>query len=204
MYEILRISVRLGEWNTDTNPDCITYRYGSQECAPTPLDITVEQVIPHEKYSENNANRNSDIGLVRLTSNVPYSDFVLPICLPSPQLRSQAGEKVVVSGWGRTLESKRSSIKQKLTIDIADKQSCVNQFQTKRVAILDSQICAGGKFREDTCDGDSGGPLMRERNGYWFVEGIVSFGYGCGKDGWPGIYTRVSSFDSWIRSNLRP
>lgn len=194
----------MGEWNTDTDPDCITYRNGGKECAPKPIDIRVQQVIAHSDYNDNNANRYNDVGLVRLASNVQYSDFILPICLPTPQLRSQPNEKVVISGWGRTLTSRRSAIKQKLTIDIADEDNCKRLFTTRQVTIQDTQICAGGKYREDSCDGDSGGPLMRERGGYWFVEGLVSFGNACGLEGWPGIYTRVSSYGDWIRSNMRP
>lgn len=43
--------------------------------------------------------------------------------------------------------------------------------------------------------GDSGGPLIV--NGVQV--GIVSFGEGCGKN--PGVYTRITSFVDWIKTN---
>lgn len=49
------------------------------------------------------------------------------------------------------------------------------------------------------------GPLMKSKDNFWVVEGIVSYGLRlCGQEGWPGIYTRVSSFEDWIQANMRP
>lgn len=206
MMIFLRFNVRLGEWNTDTDPDCIDYPGGIQFCAASAINIKIDKIIPHSGYSRNSRNHVDDIGLVRLASNVYYNNFIRPICIPSSlqHLQLKTDEKVVVSGWGRTLTSKRSAIKQKLTIGIADRDECLKIFSSREVTIVDSQICAGGKFREDTCDSDSGGPLMRQSQGIWFAEGIVSFGRACGLEGWPGIYTRVRSYGDWIRSNLEP
>lgn len=36
----------------------------------------------------------------------------------------------------------------------------------------------------------------------WKVIGITSFGNNCGKSGWPGIYTKVSSYVEWIESYM--
>ncbi|XP_042208606.1 venom protease-like [Homarus americanus] len=53
-------------------------------------------------------------------------------------------------------------------------------------------ICAGGS-NKDTCNGDSGGPLMFNNNGNYEVIGIVSFGVVCGESSYPGVFTRVTS-----------
>lgn len=45
--------------------------------------------------------------------------------------------------------------------------------------------------------GDSGGPLIINDE----VVGVVSMSYGCGV-GWPDIYTRVQSYNSWIKKQL--
>lgn len=64
-------------------------------------------------------------------------------------------------------------------------------------------MCAGGKYAEDSCDGDSGGPLLRASQNYWYIEGIVSFGNRCGLQEWPAVYTRVNSYLDWITDNMR-
>lgn len=95
-------------------------------------------------------------------------------------------------------------MKLKVQVPVVDQEVCRKKYTSLRTEINDTQLCAGGVYAEDTCDGDSGGPLMRSLNNYWLVEGIVSFGRGCGLEGWPAIYTRVASFDDWIRETIQP
>lgn len=87
---------------------------------------------------------------------------------------------------------------------IVNHSECRVLYRAVGIDIDDSQLCAGGIAGEDSCRGDSGGALMKLQGDNWFVEGIVSFGNKCGLAGWPGVYTRVSSFEDWIKSNLRP
>ncbi|XP_050091033.1 CLIP domain-containing serine protease B9-like [Anopheles aquasalis] len=110
-------------------------------------------------------------------------------------------ETLSVIGFGLTLKGKRSSIKQKLTIKVYDHNRCREMFATKKAVITTNQICVGGEFAQDSCNGDSGGPLMKLQN-VWYLEGVVSYGYGCGLEDWPGVYSHVPAYMSWIRSNL--
>lgn len=57
-------------------------------------------------------------------------------------------------------------------------------------------------FSSDTCQGDSGGPLMAFVNNRWVLAGTTSVGIGCAQAGYPGIYTRTSTFTSFIQSNV--
>ncbi|ELK04947.1 Hyaluronan-binding protein 2 [Pteropus alecto] len=69
--------------------------------------------------------------------------------------------------------------------------------------IDESMICAGNlqKPGQDSCQGDSGGPLTCEKNGTYYVYGIVSWGLECGKK--PGVYTQVTKFLNWIKATIQ-
>ena len=67
--------------------------------------------------------------------------------------------------------------------------------------VSSSQICARGGLdgHSDSCDGDSGGPLLvRGEDDKPQLYGLVSWGVGCGEPGLPGIYTRVGAYVDWI------
>jgi secreted trypsin-like serine protease len=58
---------------------------------------------------------------------------------------------------------------------------------------------------QDACQGDSGGPLVvKDENGGYVQIGIVSLGDPlCGLKKLPGVYTRISAFEPWLRQNTR-
>lgn len=64
-----------------------------------------------------------------------------------------------------------------------------------------TMICTvGDGAAVDACHGDSGGPLFNqvsESSGY-MMHGVISGGYGCGNEGYPTIYTKVSAVRDWI------
>ncbi|XP_067619735.1 serine protease 7 [Eurosta solidaginis] len=195
-------AVRLGEYDTTKIVDCVGY-----SCAPAALRVGIDEKIPHELFNNNSPNKENDIALIRLSQDVRFSDSIKPICLPSAVQQEPvvptSGTLYTVAGWGKTLSSWKSAIKQKLQIPLVDLSQCQRKYRELRVNVVDSQICAGGNFGEDSCHGDSGSPLMRFRNAAWVLEGIVSFGYKCGLEGWPAVHTRVANFVPWIRSKLR-
>ncbi|CAG0880597.1 unnamed protein product [Cyprideis torosa] len=77
-----------------------------------------------------------------------------------------------------------------------DKDTCDGDADT------DKDTCDGDADTDkDTCDGDAGGPLYLQfsENQKPLIVGITSFGHGCGRRWFPGIYTRISSYLQWIQ-----
>jgi secreted trypsin-like serine protease len=203
------VSVRLGEWDTSTDEDC-DQDSDTEDCVDQPLqDIPISRTIVHEKYRLQDVNTLNDIGLVKLTRPAVFNFYVAPICLPhTDQLRNLnlEGQSLDVAGWGLTEFGYKSSIKQKVDVPVVSLQKCQKVFPTKQ--LTSAQICAGGVKGKDSCNGDSGGPLMKYHSDgqrqFVVLAGIVSYGNtACGKQGYPGVYTRVSSYLDWIATNLQ-
>ena len=68
------------------------------------------------------------------------------------------------------------------------------------------QIPAGylGTGQIDSCSGDSGGPLAvpNDAGTGYLLAGVVSWGYGCARADFPGMYGRVSAFNTWINDTI--
>ena len=43
---------------------------------------------------------------------------------------------------------------------------------------------------------------MYQENGAWQIGGVTSYGYGCSKRGFPGVYVRASSYSSWAKQKM--
>ena len=63
------------------------------------------------------------------------------------------------------------------------------------------KMCAY-KEASDSCAGDSGGPLVVKENGRWTIVGVVSYGVGCARRGYAGVYARVTSYLDWINHHI--
>ncbi|KAG9509990.1 Plasma kallikrein, partial [Fragariocoptes setiger] len=105
------------------------------------------------------------------------------------------------NGNGHSLISAKcpgSDVLLQARVPIVSADDCRNVY--KDYTISDNMLCAGYKRgRVDTCAGDSGGPLLVQRQNKWHVFGVTSFGEGCGKQGKYGIYSKTSNFVDWIR-----
>lgn len=62
-------------------------------------------------------------------------------------------------------------------------------------------LCAAGKGK-DTCNGDSGVPLVAKRGTKWIQVGLSTAGDGCARPGLFSYYARISELETimWIRS----
>ncbi|XP_041376630.1 serine protease 30-like [Gigantopelta aegis] len=155
--------------------------------------ITAERVYRHPSYATNN----NDIAVIRLSRAVAYSNCIQPICLATRPLAIPTGTVCLTSGWGLMKEGQGSApdILQEVQVPIVSNAECSRSYSN----IDGNKICAG--FRQggkDACQGDSGGPLACAFGRQWVMIGAVSFGLGCARPGFPGVYTYLPNYYSWI------
>ncbi|XP_068777643.1 transmembrane protease serine 12 [Struthio camelus] len=163
-------------------------------------NITVHPEFKKETFE-------NDIALFKLDSSVRYNDYIQPICLPSAHLYLYIDNQTdcFISGWGRTAEKgKISAVLKEAQVEIIPSNVC-NAFDSYGGLVNSNMICAGFESGgTDSCQGDSGGPLMcyHPSTSKYYIIGITSFGIGCGRPKFPGIYVRLSQYRRWITSEL--
>ncbi|XP_061635977.1 transmembrane protease serine 9 [Phyllopteryx taeniolatus] len=162
--------------------------------------IPIQRVIIHPAF--NGTSMDHDVALLELLIPAPVSPTIQSICLPSPAHRFLKDAECYISGWGSMREGgSLTNLLQKAPVSTIEQADCQESYGDN---LTPHMMCAGYmEGGRDTCLGDSGGPLTcREGTGQWFVAGVTSWGHGCGRAGFPGIYTRVTSVRNWISSYL--
>jgi len=197
--------VRLGEYDTGTELDCVDP--DGQNCADPPLDLQLDRIIIHPDRERNPNSKENDIALVILEKEPPYTDFIRPICLPKFNDINDLRRQLFVAGWGWTvgIVQSPSAIKQDLNVQLVNTTMCKELYRDTVINGA-SQICAGGHNGTNPCRGDSGGPLMSTKDGEnWTLAGIVSYGPRVcavrGFDERPAIFTNIEHYLVWIFSN---
>ncbi|XP_069390707.1 ST14 transmembrane serine protease matriptase a [Paralichthys olivaceus] len=156
----------------------------------------LKKVISHPNYNE--FTFDNDIALMELDSPVTLSDYIRPICLPSPQHDFPTGNTVWITGWGATREGGFAApVLQKAQVRIINQTVCDKLMGGQLTSrMLCAGVLTGGV---DACQGDSGGPLSSPSGSRMFLAGVVSWGDGCARRNKPGIYTTVTKFRGWIK-----
>lgn len=115
------------------------------------------------------------------------------------------GDKLLTMGYGVKNQEDKNGPDQlhEVEVFLVPDEDCVKALN--KSLMPEYMICAqngtnpdGGNA--DACQGDSGGPLVDETTGT--LVGVVSWGYGCGDLGQPGVYTRVSTYAEWIADQV--
>jgi secreted trypsin-like serine protease len=113
-----------------------------------------------------------------------------------------------VAGWGLDAEFQNGGALQrfllKAEVPFISDAECVDSYAADPDFLQptpEEEICAGylNVGGIDTCDGDSGGPMFRRDNaGEWIQVGIVSWGKGCARPAFPGVYAQTSFYAAAI------
>ena len=105
-------------------------------------------------------------------------------------------------GWGTLVEGGSIPDRlQEVTVPLVTDAACRAAYLLVNY-IYETMICAG-EAGKDACQGDSGGPLVNtDSNGTVYLVGLTSFGVGCARPRYPGVYTEVSFFQDWIEESI--
>ncbi|XP_026019736.1 transmembrane protease serine 9-like [Astatotilapia calliptera] len=188
-----------------STPTGLTVNLGLQSLQgsnPNAASWTVTQIIKHPNY--NSGTNDNDVCLLQLSSPVTFNNYISPVCLAASDSIFYSGVNSWVTGWGDigsgvSLPSPQNLMEVEVPV-VGNRQCNCNHGVG---SITDNMICAGlSAGGKDSCQGDSGGPMVIKQSGRWIQAGVVSFGKGCALPNFPGVYARVSQYQTWINSQI--
>lgn len=205
----------------DANPRHWLVRIGehdmSQDNETAHSDVPARRVLvnPGRRLSYN------DIALVELAEETRITENKNVACLPDKNERFPPGTQCFTAGWGQEFETstQHSIILRHVNVPVVSNAECAAAYGSIReefaragedyvsfADITSQMMCAGVKAGgRDSCQFDSGGPLLCPdpySSDQWTIAGVISYGYGCGREGFPGVYTRVPAYLDWINSKV--
>uniref|UniRef100_A0A452GLS6 Peptidase S1 domain-containing protein n=1 Tax=Gopherus agassizii TaxID=38772 RepID=A0A452GLS6_9SAUR len=164
--------------------------------------LPVNRIITHPKF--NPKTFHSDVALLELARPVAPSARLSPVCLPDGPEEPGPGTPCYIAGWGSLYqEGPSAEVVMEARVPVLSQDACHSALGKE--LLTSAMFCAGylaGGI--DSCQGDSGGPLTCQESGSQqsVLYGITSWGDGCGEQGKPGVYTRVTAFADWIRRQM--
>ncbi|KAH8277732.1 hypothetical protein KR018_004420 [Drosophila ironensis] len=187
--------LRLGEYDLAEEEE----PYGYQE-------RRVQIVASHPQFDPRTFEY--DLALLRFYEPVVFQPNIIPVCVPEND-ENFIGQTAFVTGWGRLYEDgPLPSVLQEVAVPVINNTICESMYRAAGYIehIPHIFICAGWKKGGyDSCEGDSGGPmvLQRESDKRFHLGGVISWGIGCAEANQPGVYTRISEFRDWINQILQ-
>lgn len=191
-------------FNPDTQNGDFQVFTGSRRLSDGGRLVNIAKIFRHN-YDP--ATNEGDVALVKV--DTPISDQASMSMADSALEGQKMTRMATISGWGVTAEgsSRPSDDLLFAYVPMIDNTVCKTNYGNlpagQKMDIKDDMICAG-EGKADACQGDSGGPLIIKTVGNKpYLEGVVSWGEGCNRARFPGVYARVPSYLSWIRSTMQ-
>lgn len=162
---------------------------------------------PDSMYDQYHNMIQDDVTIIFPDREFELAWLVKPMQLPY-QGQPILAKYVTVTGWGigreEGNESSTASMLRTLDLPVIDHKTCQMKYEgyhghPGKKLISDKHFCAGFmQGGKDTCWGDSGGPTIAQENGRSYLSGVVSWGHGCAKAGYSGVYVSTASYIDWI------
>lgn len=155
----------------------------------------ISHIFVHVGY--NIQSMRNDIAVIRLSQPFRPTNTFHPVPMANRTPPTQT--LCHVAGWGATVENgTANAYLLRMSVEVLSHATC-NQRQSYNGLVREGMICAGTmRGGRDSCQGDSGGGMICGDS----VAGVVSFGYGCARPNFPGIYADVSAQQQFVRQSM--
>lgn len=140
----------------------------------------------------------NDTAMLKLAAPAPYQP--LRVIGTEEAGKWAPGTLARIVGWGTTsYGGDTSDVLLEADVPIVTDASCADSYFGFAEFDAETMVCAGDGIH-DTCNGDSGGPLMVPDGATFVLAGITSWGIGCADPDFPGVYTRLGgpALNTWV------
>jgi hypothetical protein len=168
----------------------------------------VSKIAVHPSY--NGDTYYGDLAVLTLSSDVEYSRYVRPVCLWEAAINTAdvEGKTGSVVGWGLDENEQTVEDLKVAKMPVVSTETCLRSYpQFYSQFTNNGTFCAGFLNGTSPCNGDSGGAMVFNRSGLWYLRGIVSLSVA--KEGpsfcdprYYVIFTDVAKFSDFIQRNL--
>lgn len=157
--------------------------------------------IPNKKFDP--STNDNDIQILELSGEARLDRSVNCMPLPKKIKNIKPGTVCETAGWGKTSYKDKysSTFLMEVNVPIISNQKCKAMWKKRNLKITKNMLCTlVDKDGKDTCDGDSGGPLICNGD----FNGVLSFGdEHCGTPGNASVYTRLTKeYINWIKAEI--
>nr|XP_058158825.1 putative serine protease 47 [Dasypus novemcinctus] len=172
--------------------------------------MAVNRILTHPDF-EKFYPFGSDIAMLQLHLPVNFTSYVIPACLPAPDVQLLTYKSCWITGWGKLSEDTRLLPPfplQEGKVSLIENEICNMLYEHRtaggKIMVQEEMLCAGDfSSGKAICEGDSGGPLVCQLSSAWVLVGLASWGLDCRPPVYPGVFTRVAHFASWINGTER-
>lgn len=179
----------------------------------------IETAVLNDGYwgDEDKKDKRNDIALLKLAADASTNAQIAATLQPIRIMDVSQGDTPLqvpdtfrITGWGVTSPREAganlgpndeflhsSSRLRQVVMNFVPQQDCALVPEYSRT-LGPQMICGGSSIgQRDSCDGDSGGPVVHMQGTDPLLVGLVVAGIGCGQ-GVPALYTYVPYFRDWI------
>ncbi|XP_036005792.1 transmembrane protease serine 2 [Fundulus heteroclitus] len=164
----------------------------------------VSRIIAHQDYSSQT--RQNDVALMKLSEPVDTtaSGKVRAVCLPNPGLNISDAENSWVTFFGRAGNADSGSLYlMEAPVSLVHPAEC-NGSEAYSGRIPEDLLCAAQvDAGASVCHPDSGGPLVAQAEGLWWLVGDGVWGEHCNGHNKPGVYTNIAHHLNWIYHQMQ-
>ena len=175
----------------NVNPLQLTVVGGATYLSETGVRRGVSKIITPKEY--NSRTYHTDIAVLKLSGDMKGNNIeTIELCKANWKL----GDSIVVYGWGALSEHNNQESNQLRTVRVplVTRKKCSEMYKRDGSSITNTMFCAGDLKGKDSCSGDSGGPAIFQNQ----LCGVVSWGVGCARANFPGVYTSIKAVRNFI------